>query len=487
MRRTLLLTALALSLPVLLLGCNGRRGGGGAGEGGEGALASGIVIERITILQGVEVELMDNDDSGDRNAPVVAGRDALVRIYVDTLDEFSDRDLRGVVKLVDDDGDTVGSYDHSREIQGDSIADDLNRTINVEIPGEDIQPGVEFVVSVHETEDGTFSGWDGNSQWPLEGTEDLEVEGVDGPLRITFVPIRYDADGTGRLPETGDGQIEIYEEWLTRLYPTADLEFTVAEPVGWNYTVSAFGQGWDDLLNGLIGWRDQVGFEHDEYVYGAFMPASSFAGYCSEGCVAGLSVRVDNPSDAWGRVSIGLGFPGEDAAMTMAHEIGHAHGRSHAPCGVNDPDPSYPHDDAHLGVHGYDIVDEDLVDKNDYFDVMSYCDPGWVSDYTFEALFERAQAITGSMLMLGDPSPWSVALVGADGALRSGGYTLDLLPAPGGEPRPVELLDQHGQVSDVVEARFLPYTHIDGGLLLYPKPGDDVSSLRLDGRLLSLE
>ena len=36
-----------------------------------------------------------------------------------------------------------------------------------------------------------------------------------------------------------------------------------------------------------------------------------------------------------------MGYSGVLAADTMIHEVGHNHGRLHAPCDVNDPDPNY--------------------------------------------------------------------------------------------------------------------------------------------------
>ena len=51
----------------------------------------------------------------------------------------------------------------------------------------------------------------------------------------------------------------------------------------------------------------------------------------------------------------------DDAWDTVAHELGHALGRDHAPCDVDpsDVDPAWPDDMAHrnaaLGVYGYDF------------------------------------------------------------------------------------------------------------------------------------
>ena len=46
------------------------------------------------------------------------------------------------------------------------------------------------------------------------------------------------------------------------------------------------------------------------------------------------------------------------------------------------PDPDYPYPDGSIGVWGYDLLDGRLVDPSTA-DLMSYCDPAWISDYSF--------------------------------------------------------------------------------------------------------
>ena len=46
-------------------------------------------------------------------------------------------------------------------------------------------------------------------------------------------------------------------------------------------------------------------------------------------------------------------------------------------------DPSYPYPDGSIGAWGYDFRDGGSLIAPSTSDVMSYCSPGWISDYSF--------------------------------------------------------------------------------------------------------
>lgn len=89
--------------------------------------------------------------------------------------------------------------------------------------------------------------------------------------------------------------------------------------------------------------------------------------------------------------------------MTMVHEIGHNFNRLHIDCGSPESlDGNYPYptgdDDHRLDAdldaddpalhYGFDSILRQPV-KPDRKDFLSYCDPSWISDYTWEAIFDR--------------------------------------------------------------------------------------------------
>ena len=77
------------------------------------------------------------------------------------------------------------------------------------------------------------------------------------------------------------------------------------------------------------------------------------------------------------------------AGMTMAHELGHACGLPHAPCGTGG-DPNYPAYEpydptntpmASTGEYGMDISNGNIKTPAIFKDLMSYCGPKWISLY----------------------------------------------------------------------------------------------------------
>lgn len=125
--------------------------------------------------------------------------------------------------------------------------------------------------------------------------------------------------------------------------------------------------------------------------------------------------RAQGPS---GLNGIALGIPSYLSfsvldPFVIAHELGHNLNLYHAPCGGADgPDPFFPYEDGSIGVSGFDLLGGDLVGP-DTADLMSYCHPQWISDYSFtRALAHRIAlgsvsatpplaAVSGGLLLWG--------------------------------------------------------------------------------------
>lgn len=490
MRRHLPLLPLLLTLCVLsTAACNNGKGSeaGAEGDTGEGSIPMGapatdLAIAKVSINQGVEVTLYLNGDITDLNTQLVRGRHALVRVFVAPLAGWQPREVQGVLTLEGEQG--TRSYESIVDVSGVSTDAALGSTFSFEIPGEDIQSDQAMSVSLHELGDASFEGDSSQSTWPSTGTYEAAFTPV-GPLRITLVPVQYDADGSGRLPDVSEPQLQLYEDLLLGMYPVPSVEITVAQPFPWGGAVQATGQGWQELLSAMVGQRAALGLGNDEYIYGLFNGADTFNDFCGFGCVAGLSFLSPSPGDATARASIGVGFTGQDAVSTLAHEVGHAHGREHAPCMLlgQPSDPSYPYPNAVLGVWGWDMPNGALKEPFANTDIMGYCKPNWISDYTFDGLLTRSIAV--NQAGMADELPlreWSSTWVDEHGAL--GTISTQMLGVPeltGPGLHPLRYLDGEGAVVREDQARFYPTDHLPGGLLLWPRAPESARAVDIAG------
>ena len=468
----------------------------------EPPLVTGITVTGISLYQAVEVPLVAPAVEGRASAaeeaeedavivPVVAGRAALLRAFF-TLDatwtmqtvhaEFVLHD--GVSQVI------LGSTLIPR---ADSTADDLDSTFNVEVPGALVTPLSTVSVRLLASDAGDDPGVDDGPRedapgatWPADGAAaDLGAAENGGRLQVRIVPLRYAPDGSDRLPDTSTEQIELMRSWLERLYPANDVVVTVDAPLAVAAPVLANGNGWSDALYQLTDLREARAVPGDEYVYGMVAPDTSFNEYCRSGCVSGLGWRSSDATAAYTRTSLGLGYAGERAADTFVHEIGHNHGRMHAPCGgPASPDPAYPHGDGRLGAWGYDHVEDALISPTVHADMMGYCRPRWVSDYTWAALSDRIAWVNASASM--EPAPgWPKRLrvmdVRADGLARLRG-TLPVDRAPEGPSQKIEVLNRRGVVIDVIDGKQQLFEDNDSRAILFEEPTDLAAfAVRLPG------
>jgi hypothetical protein len=206
--------------------------------------------------------------------------------------------------------------------------------------------------------------------------------------------------------------LEPFKQRLEAVYPITSVEFTIGAPL------TAVATSMCSLLASVTSRRSQDSPPNDVYYYGL-----------APGILGGQSGCSNTSSSATGsKVSAGWaqGYTPDDGrtgAATMCHELGHAHGRFHAPCNVQDPDPRYPHPNANIGVWGYDQRSGEFRQPTSK-DMMSYCpEPrwsAWISDYTYQAILVRAAAVNGQpeipALLDASAAPTSWRLLVSDSA-----------------------------------------------------------------------
>jgi hypothetical protein len=360
----------------------------------------GVTIEEVALYQGVKVSLGRTGVATRTHLPdVIARRPALVRVFVAAPPEGPvEATLRLTLRS--------GAGDWSLEVGGTVTAasrdDDMGSSFDFQIPAGTIAEDTTALVEV--TAPGACNGPGAATRFPSLGELALNARAT-GVLKVRVVPLRYEADGSGRLPDTSEAEMARARTTLQAMFPVADvaLDVRAPEPTGVVVTAEA---GWTELLEQVRDLRRRDRAPDDVYYFGLVAPAADLGAYCGPGCVSGTSYRTDGDSPAL-HASVGLGYAGPVLADGMAHELGHAHGRKHAPCGQPpDPDPGFPHDDGAIGAWGWDARAPLQMIPPGTKDVMTYCGPRWVSPYTFQALAERmSQVIQGAL-----PAPAAVSV-----------------------------------------------------------------------------
>ena len=302
------------------------------------------------------------------SVPLIAGRDALLRVFV-----TGDREsyFQPVVEASFYRNDTLARrfvMEPGFEVMPTEVEEGrLELSFDVLVPGSLIEPGTEMFVEV-DPERHVPAGPESIRRVPPVGRLPIDVR-VLPAMELTVVPIVTASENgtdvygwtTGITPDSP--QLRHARSVL----PIGELTVTVHD----GFMTSAdlgTASGWSQLLGELTYLRVTEG--ERGYYYGA--------------------VNLDGET-----TPRGLGFIGHPVAVgrahgeTLAHEIGHNLGLHHAPCGgAVAPDQAFPYPGGSIGVWGYDVHAERLVSALLYRDFMGYCSPSWVSDYHFTRAME---------------------------------------------------------------------------------------------------
>ena len=292
--------------------------------------------------------------------PLVAGEDALLRVFVTAAMETTEGmpDVRARFYLNGSERHVADIAASSTPIPTEIREGDLSKSANAEIPGRFVRPGLEMVVEIDP--DGVLDASLGVARRiPREGRLAVEVREMP-VLDLTVIPFLWNTDPDSAIIGLVEGMAADPEghtllEDTHVLLPVGGIDVTARA------TVASTSNNAFDLLAQTNAIRVlEGGGGH----YMGMMSGSVTAA----GGVAYLS----------GRSNFSQPYSG-----TVAHELGHNMGLRHAPCGgAGGPDPSFPYPDGTIGAWGYDFRRGHLVPVTRR-DHMTYCDPAWTSDYHF--------------------------------------------------------------------------------------------------------
>lgn len=226
--------------------------------------------------------------------------------------------------------------------------------------------------------------WDRNdpTQSSAPFTRSLTFTNV-APVNLYVVGVNYTAVNPNVPAPTQAQFTNAQLPGLVQTYPVGDVN-----QIG--YTTINFGKvvtgnlnngctdGFNDLLDRM---REMKGGSSDIYV-AVLGP--------------GILGTPGNQDGGCGNTGVGAIFIDYGGLGDLAHEVGHAFNRKHAPCnhGCNpapaNTDSNYPQygifPSDSIGVFGFDPTTNSIFNPASTFDFMSYSFPQWVSPYTYAGL-----------------------------------------------------------------------------------------------------
>src|SRR5690606_37496413 len=155
---------------------------------------------KVSIYQGVERPLAIGGTQQPSEVPLITGRPALVRVFYEAPGA-AQKAVTGRLELGD--GSIV---DVPATLAPSSNDGDLGTTVNFFLDGAAIAEPFRYRVTIGEP--GTEEKATGVPHHPPVDYETHQVVGAPNKLRVMLVPFSYDADGSGRLPNTSPDHLE---------------------------------------------------------------------------------------------------------------------------------------------------------------------------------------------------------------------------------------------------------------------------------------
>ncbi|MEZ4555339.1 MAG: CARDB domain-containing protein [Caldilineaceae bacterium] len=380
-----------------------------------GGATADLSVSRVQIGQAL---MADNDPVINAAIPLVAGKPALVRVYValqgativDNVDAtLFIRDSRNVTHALQ-------SLNGPVQLAGNSSEGDARTTLNF-VPDVALLNGSIAIWAEVDPANAVAESNENNNVA-------AEVTRSFAPGKRTRIAWVEASPGVDReIAQTGDTD-------LRKFYPlgVSDVEYFFQPGFNQQLGVPLTVETYPQYFNALNRFWDRMTHEGN-WVGGA--PPDRLYGWA--GGQPGTLCGVADAAWVGGRGRLATGYALGCGAETMAHELGHVfdnRGLRHSPNSSREqdpncvgepggPEPTYPLYPnlplGSIGVTGFDAVRLQLLRPETTYDFMSYCEPSWISPFNY-------------VRMLGGFGPTVTAAgAGADGLVREAEETAKLL------------------------------------------------------------
>jgi hypothetical protein len=354
-----------------------------------------IGIDRVEVNQGVAIEVVSDGQLipvEQRIAGLVKDRNTLIQVFWSIPPGWQARPILAKLHLRDTEG-ALSVVEVTKTISGAPTSGSLNGPLTFSLPAQQFVGNTEFFIELWEGEGGheNLPASSASPSAPAGGMQAIGVTTEPMEAKIVLVPVQYD-HGNCHTNTTNviNNNFDAFYDWFFAQNPIHSLDMTIREGVLVQDTqLVTLSQ-----INGaLVGLRF-TDFAEPNVYYHAVVNACAGGVDGAGGLAPGLPGPIKGAGDL--RVSttlwVDLGF----TRNAFVHELGHNQGRPHSPCGGPDgADDNYPHAGAGTGAWGFNILSFNWYNpNNNYKDYMSYCNPTWVSDWTWGKVHEQVRQLT---------------------------------------------------------------------------------------------
>ncbi|WP_341676957.1 hypothetical protein [Niveibacterium sp. SC-1] len=375
-------------ITLLLLQACGGGGGGDSGSNGSGDVNTSVTIAKLDVVQTY------SQQSSTGYQRLVPGKQALVRVFLTGTTGAVSPALSAQVSA---NGTALGTLTLSGPATISNTVDSFSygQSYNATMPPEWVRSGLQVVVEARN-----------GSELVAKATR-TPVVGSRVTMQLMLVPLIADngnsgATVTAQLPAPTD-----IRNTLLRTYPLVADALTTSVRAAYRITSTAAVRSedeWVDALQELEQLRSSENAANNRgngWHYFGFVPLPNF----SSGIV-GLAYQ--NTSNGNGAVRSAIGADNEVpfALDTMTHELGHNQGLGHAPCGLSaqeiqadDFARTFPYTNGGVGPAPiFDALSLTPATPKPVYDVMSYCDGAYFSDYSYQKVQAFMENLTSASL-----------------------------------------------------------------------------------------
>ncbi len=341
------------------------------------------VVRRCTTALGSDAYLTQAVQSREYPVPLIAGDSALLRVFVVSEQAAAAGvaipSARATFYMGDSEVFAIDLPGTSTPVPDSLDESDLDLSLNAVIPGSVLQPGpgivrseLDMVVEI-DPENTLDPALEVATRIPEMGRMPLDVR-VMPFFDLTVIPLLWrggpDSAAVQHAASMAADPANHEMLWHARnLLPVGELGVTAHEPV-WSSANDA-----------------QTLFRELEAIYRIEGAANYYMGMIS-GRISGRSAGLARPG---GKVSFVIDDP-----EVIGHELGHNFGFGHTPCVNSRGDPNYPNPNGFIASWGYDFREGgSLLSPYGYYDLMSYCHPKWIGEYTFSRMAAFRHAVAG--------------------------------------------------------------------------------------------